>query len=97
MKGKKKRMYCKTVEIINQSGLHARPASDFVKCAKQFKSKVMIKRLGGNDQPVNAKSIVSLLAQSLSKGQKAEISAEGEDEAEAVDALVEIIEFGFGE
>lgn len=91
-------MYSRSVEIINRTGLHARPASDFVQKAKQFQSKIKILNKAMPDSgPVNAKSIVSVLTQCLAQGTVAEISAEGPDEEQAVEALVELIQSGFGE
>lgn len=89
-------MYKKTTTIINDTGLHARPASDFVKAAGKFSSKITIKR-AGDDSEANAKSIVFLLSLGLGKGTEVEIAATGDDEQEAVDALVALIESGFGE
>lgn len=91
-------MYVKNVMIENETGLHARPASDFTMLAKKYKSKVFIRNLDeeGSDK-VNAKSIVMLITQGLSKGTTAEISAEGEDEQEAVEALVALVQTKFGE
>lgn len=89
-------MYQKTTTIKNPSGLHARPASEFIACAKKFSSKVTIGR--ENDQErVNAKSIVLLLSLGLSQGESIEISATGDDESEAVNALVDLVGSGFGE
>ena len=87
-------MYAKTTEIKNKTGLHARPASDFVSKAKQFKSDIFIQKLGDPAHPnkVNAKSIVLVLTLALSQGQLAEVSASGEDEVEAVDALIHLID-----
>ena len=90
-------MYTKTVEIINPTGLHARPASDFVKEAGKFKSRITIQKVGAARGPANAKSIIFVLAQGLAKGTRVEIRAEGEDEVEAVDNLIRLIEGGFGE
>ena len=90
-------MYAKTVEIINPTGLHARPAADFVREAGKFKSKITIQKTGAARGPANAKSIIFVLAQGLAKGTTAEIRAEGEDEIEAVDKLAQMIEGGFGE
>jgi len=89
-------MYNNTAKLINASGLHARPASDFVKLAKTFQSKISIRRVG-EEKGVNAKSIVMLLSQGLACGTMVEITAEGEDEETAVKALVELIASGFGE
>lgn len=89
-------MYVKKTQIINRTGLHARPASDFVKAAKQYSSKIMIKRAEA-ETGANAKSIVLLLSLGLTKGTQVEISAQGEDEQAAVEALVALLEEGFGE
>jgi len=91
-------MYSIKTELKNVSGLHARPASEFVALAKQFESKVTIQRLDDEDaQPVNAKSIIKILAQGLAVGTPIEISAEGPDEKEAVDKLFALVESKFGE
>ncbi len=88
-------MLTKKLEITNKTGLHARPASDFVMEAKKYASKVTICREGGT--PVNAKSIVRLLAEGIGQGTKIELSTEGEDEEAAMVTLAAIIESGFGE
>jgi len=90
-------MYKKETIVINATGLHARPASDFVKEAKKFEAKINIRKLDDTGEGVNAKSIMRLLSAGISKGTKIEISAEGADETAAVDALVALIESGFGE
>ena len=88
-------MVTKQVEFINKTGLHARPASDFVMLAKKYESKITICKEGG--EPVNAKSVVRLLAEGIGKGTKAELAAEGVDEAEAIEALAALVASGFGE
>lgn len=91
-------MYAKQTELKNASGLHARPASEFVAMAKQFESKVTVQRLDSEDAlPANAKSIIKILAQGLAVGTPIEIAAEGPDEVEAVDKLFELVELKFGE
>ncbi|MCL1812920.1 MAG: HPr family phosphocarrier protein [Treponema sp.] len=90
-------MYKKTVKVINASGLHARPGSDFVHEAAKYKSKITIRRLDEDDDPVNAKSIAFVLSLGVGKGVEIELAADGEDEKEAVDALVSFIESGLGE
>lgn len=89
-------MFLQQVQLINPSGLHARPASDFVKLAKTFQSKIMVRNMAAGE-PINAKSIVMLLSQGLCKGTEIEISADGVDEKTAVSALVELVQSGFGE
>ena len=90
-------MYERTVKVRNKTGLHARPASLFVRCAKDFKSKIMLQKTSGEGDPIEAKSILMLLAGAVGQGEEIKISAEGEDEVAAVDALVALIESGFGE
>lgn len=90
-------MYKKTVRISNQSGLHARPASDFIALAGQFQSDIWIRNVEKNEAPITAKSILLLLAKGYSQGETVELSAEGSDEQAAVEQLVDLIESGFGE
>ena len=91
-------MYKKETVIKNATGLHARPASEFIKKAKEFQSKLTIQRTDGSvAKNTNAKSMVTLLSLALACGEKVEISGEGSDEVVAVDTLVALIESGFGE
>lgn len=79
-----------TVELVNKSGLHARPAADFVKTAARFEARV---RVNG----VDAKSLLAIMALALPKGAPVSIEATGADAGDAVDALVELVRSGFGE
>ena len=90
-------MYTKQTVVKHRTGLHARPASDFVKAAKGFSSKINIWRVGEEDEKVNAKSIVLLLSLGLGQGETVGIEAEGEDETASVDELIALIDSGFGE
>lgn len=87
-------MYSKNVTIVNPTGLHARPASQFVQAAAKFESSIFIVK---DDNEINAKSIMGVMAGGLSQGTVIEIKAEGADEKEAVDTLAALIESGFGE
>jgi phosphocarrier protein len=89
-------MHCGEAILRNRSGLHARPASDFVLAAKRFESIITIRKAEGG-APVSGKSVVLLLAQGYKQGDRLEISAEGADEKEAVDSLLRLVENGFGE
>jgi len=89
-------MYTRNVLVQNRTGLHARPASEFVTCAAKFSSKITIRSVEDED-PVDAKSIMLLLSIGLGQGSEAVISAKGEDEVEAVDTLVALVESKFGE
>ena len=87
-------MVSEQVRIINPTGLHARPASVFVKAANGFKSDVAV--ISG-DKRINAKSIVKVMSTALKQGTDIVIEASGEDETEAVRALVDLVKSGFGE
>lgn len=89
-------MYARSTIVANRTGLHARPASDFIACASKFKSKITIKRVDEDDE-ANAKSIVMLLSLGLGQGTEVLLTAKGEDEVEAVDTLIELIDSKFGE
>ena len=89
-------MYTRVTTIINETGLHARPASDFTRAAAAFASDITLSRLG-EDRVINAKSTVHLLTLGLDKGSEIEICADGPDEQTAVDALVNLVESGFAE
>lgn len=81
-------MIQKTVEILNKTGLHARPAAKFVEKASKFKSKITIEKDG---KKADAKSILSVLGLGVRQGSKIKITAEGEDEQKAVEQLVELL------
>ena len=90
-------MYKRIIKVTNESGLHARPGAMFVDKAKTFQSAIKISRLDKPEKVVNAKSIVLVLSVGIKKNAEVEIQAEGADEKEAVDTLVEMIESGLGE
>ncbi len=83
-----------SLTIRNKVGLHARPATLFVKAAKGFRSKIIVKK---DSRTADAKSILSVLA--LGAGQDATIliSADGEDETQALDSLRVLVDTNFGE
>jgi len=70
-----------------EAGIHARPAAQFVKTAKQFSSEIFVVK---GEREVNAKSILKLTGLAK-KGETITIRAEGDDAQEAVDALVDLI------
>lgn len=88
-------MITKSVTIKNATGLHARPASEFVQRAKSFRSSISICREG--EEPTSAKSVILLLSHGFCQGERVYISTEGEDAEEAVDSLIALINSGFGE
>jgi phosphocarrier protein HPr len=87
-------MNCRTLQIINQLGLHARASAKFVKLASEFTSEVTLAR---NGQRVNGKSIMGIMMLAAGYGAEVELCADGDDEAQAVDALAALIDDGFGE
>lgn len=80
--------------VLNEAGLHARPAGMLVKEAAKFKSSI---ELEGANKKVNAKSIMTVMALGLSKGTEVTLHIDGPDEEAAKDALVALFENGFGE
>ncbi len=79
----------KQVTLTNAVGLHARPASIFIREAIKFVSDIFVEK---ENKLYNAKSIMSILSMSASKGDTIVIRAEGEDAEEAVAALVDLVE-----
>lgn len=87
-------MYSETIVVENKTGLHARPAAAFVQAAMKFKSIITIQK---DAKQANAKSMLSLLSIGASMGSSVTITAEGEDEKQAVTALTDLIRSKFGE
>ena len=82
------------VTIVNRKGLHARASARFVKCAESFEASVTVSRDG---QTVGGTSIMGLMMLAAGPGSTLHITAEGPDGPEALAALVELVEAGFGE
>jgi len=80
--------------VKHQVGLHARPAALFVQTASKYTSDVT---LSYNGKTKNAKSILGVLSMGIGANAEITIQADGEDEEEVVQALVELIENNFGE
>jgi phosphocarrier protein HPr len=83
------------VTIPNQLGLHLRPASALVKLAGQFESCEIF--LTKDDQTVNAKSIMGVIMLAAEYGSTLIIESTGNESDEAVLAIAELVESGFGE
>ncbi len=84
----------KETVLVNKLGMHARAATKLVQLAQKFKSKIVVIV---NGMEADAKSILGLLILAAPVGTKIKIRAEGEDEKEAVEAIVKLIENRFGE
>jgi phosphocarrier protein len=76
--------------VGSRVGLHARPASVFVQAAARQKARVTIGKPGG--QPVNARSILSVLSLDVHGGEEVVLYGEGDSAAEALDQLVAVLE-----
>jgi phosphocarrier protein len=83
-----------TVRISNKLGLHARASAKLTKLAGGFRSEVHMSR---NGRRVNAKSIMGVMMLAAGIGSEVDIETEGEDEADAMKALVALIDDKFGE
>ncbi len=87
-------MYKATVQLQNDTGLHARPASMFVKIAGEYQAEIKVFK---DDKEYNAKSIISVLSMGASKGDTLTITAAGEDAEEALTAIKTLVKNNFGE
>ena len=87
-------MVTQKTTINNPTGLHLRPAGLFCKTAVQFKSKITFQC---KNTTSNAKSMLSVLGACIKRGDEIEIICDGEDEEQALKAMITIIEDGLGE
>jgi len=85
------------VPVRHKVGLHARPASLFVKQAAKFPCNISVCNLSGDGKRVNAKSILRVLTLGVQQGHVVEIEAEGDQAPEALQALEKLIADNFGE
>jgi phosphocarrier protein HPr len=83
-----------TSRINNKLGLHARASAKLTKLAGSFRSDVFMSR---NGRRVNAKSIMGVMMLAAGMGTEVEIETDGEDERQAMDALLALIADKFGE
>ncbi len=77
----------KSFVVLNDKGLHTRPATELVKCAQVYKSQIFLIYQGLN---VNAKSLLGILMLAATRGAKIEIEAEGSDAEEAITAIISL-------
>ena len=85
---------CK-ITIKNSQGLHApRPVAFFIQKANSYKSSIWVEK---GDRRVNAKSLLGVLSLAVTQGMEITLLADGEDENEALEGLIELINAGFGE
>ena len=84
----------RTVKISNRQGLHARPAAEFVKLASTFESEIQVRK---DELEVNGKSIMGVMMLAAEPGTELELQARGTDADAALDALITLVNDGFGE
>jgi phosphocarrier protein len=87
-------MTTRSVTILNRAGIHARPASLIVQTAQQFDSSIWIEK---EDVKINAKSIMNILTLGATYQTQLTLSAEGEDEEEAVEEMAQLFDNKFRE
>lgn len=87
-------MFIKEVEVKNQVGLHARPATFFIQKANEFKSSIWVEK---EDRRVNAKSLLGILSLGIIGGTTIKIISDGDDEVEAVEGLIALVDSGFSD
>ncbi len=85
-------MISRNVNIQNNVGLHARPATFFIQKANSYKSSIWVEN---EDRRVNAKSLLGVLSMGIVKGMTVTLIADGPDEDEALAGLAELIDSGF--
>ena len=87
-------MRTEKAEVVNRLGIHARPAAQIVKAASLFDCSLTLTVDGDS---VNAKSIMGVMTLAACKGSIIEVTADGDDEDEGLQSIIEIIRTGFGE
>lgn len=80
------------VKVVNEHGLHARPATEFVQLANTFHAEVLVAK---TDSPVDGKSIASMLTLNAPCGTELRIQARGADADRAVQQLAQLVASGF--
>ena len=87
-------MTAKTLTVLNKLGIHARPAAQFVRVASRFHSDVTVEKDG---ETVDGKSIMGLMMLAVGCGAQIMVSADGDDESDALAALEQLVVDKFGE
>ena len=85
-------MYSKQVIVKNRSGLHTKDLTTFIVCSHKFKSKIWIER---EERRINAKSLLAVLSLDITSGTGIKLIADGDDDEQAVNELVQLIESNF--
>ena len=85
-------MISRDITIVNDVGLHARPATFFIQKANCFKSSIWIEK---EERRANAKSLLGVLSLGIDGGTTVKVIAAGPDEEQAVEELVKLVNSGF--
>jgi phosphocarrier protein HPr len=80
--------------IVNKKGLHARASAKFVQTVERFRATVTVTRCG---ETVGGRSIMGLLTLAAAKGTTITVTAEGDDAAESLQAIADLVAGRFGE
>lgn len=87
-------MYARRVTLDNATGLHVRPATAFMELANRYQSVI---RVANGTLAADGKSAISLMLLEAGRGTTLTIEGTGDDETEAVDALVALVERQFAD
>ena len=87
-------MVSRKIQVVNPTGLHLRQAGILCQASMKFKSKIMILY---KEKEINAKSVLNVMASGVKCGAEIELQCTGEDEAEALEAICELIATGLEE
>lgn len=87
-------MISRNIQITNNVGLHARPATFFIQKANSYRSSIWVEK---DDRRVNAKSLLGVLSLGIVKGMTITLIADGPDEADALEGLAVLVNTGFNE
>ncbi|MCZ7552526.1 MAG: hypothetical protein B6D39_06585 [Anaerolineae bacterium UTCFX2] len=83
--------------VTHEAGLHARPASVFVRAANKFESEITVRNITEGGNAVDAKSIIMILTPGVVKSHEIQIRAEGSDAGQAIQCLTDLVQSNFGE
>lgn len=84
-------MVSKVIQVVNSTGLHLRPAGILCQASMKFKSRIIILY---KNKEINAKSVLNVMASGVKCGAEIEVQCTGEDEAEALETICQVIATG---
>jgi phosphotransferase system HPr (HPr) family protein len=85
------------LDVVNPSGLHARPAAMFVRAAGAHRSRIRVSNVTRGTGPADAKSLLGVLGLGVSGGHRIAIEVDGEDEDAAIEGMAAAVAAGLGE